>query len=216
MFLRFRRDPRQNDLLNIISLFFCLSSVHAPVVNLCAKKERLRCANARFGLSDDFFAVKEEQTEAGTCLIAGADPFGIRFAELGVARPFFHRQFRVMPEDAPVVAERLFFLAVDNFKIIHFAKVAMAMLSMKATYASLPDGEFTLAVNGMETIQYKDGSFQSINDASADLTLNHLDATRFLFGPLPPSSVCDIPAKIRPVVEALLPLPLWWNYQDRV
>ena len=117
---------------------------------------------------------------------------------------------------ASKIAESINVTTADNFKIVHFAKVAQAMLSMKATYASLPDGEFTLAVNGMETIQYKDGSFQAVNDTSADLTLNHLDATRFLFGPLPPFSVCDIPAKIRPVVEALLPLPLWWNYQDRV
>ena len=92
----------------------------------------------------------------------------------------------------------------------------MAMLSMKATYAAIPDGQFSLAINGMETIQYKDGMFKEVEGVTADLTLNNLDATRFLFGPLPPSSVCDIPASVRPVVEALLPLPLWWNYQDRV
>ena len=114
------------------------------------------------------------------------------------------------------IAESINVTTADNFKIIHFAKVAQAMLSMKATYASIPDGEFTLAINGMETIQYKDGMFKKVDDVTADLTLNNLDATRFLFGPLPPSSVCDIPTKIRPVVEALLPLPLWWNYQDRV
>ena len=114
------------------------------------------------------------------------------------------------------IAETVSVATADNFKIIHFAKVAMAMLAMKATYAAIPDGQFSLAINGGETIQYKDGMFKAVEGVTADLTLNNLDATRFLFGPLPPSSVCDIPAPIRPVVEALLPLPLWWNYQDRV
>ncbi len=114
------------------------------------------------------------------------------------------------------IAESINVTTADNFKIIHFAKVAMAMLAAKATYASIPDGQFTLSIIGGETIQYKDGMFKNVDGIASDLTLNNLDATRFLFGPLPPSSVCDIPAAIRPVVEALLPLPLWWNYQDRV
>jgi hypothetical protein len=114
------------------------------------------------------------------------------------------------------IAETVSVATADNFKIVHFAKVAMAMLAMKATYAAIPDGQFSLAINGGETIQYKDGMFKAVEGVTADLTLNNLDATRSLFGPLPPSSVCDIPAPIRPVVEALLPLPLWWNYQDRV
>ena len=114
------------------------------------------------------------------------------------------------------IAEGINVTTADNFKIIHFAKVAMAMLAAKATYASIPDGQFTLSIIGGETIQYKDGLFKAVDNIASDLTLNNLDATRFLFGPLPPSSVCDIPATIRPVVDALLPLPLWWNYQDRV
>jgi hypothetical protein len=114
------------------------------------------------------------------------------------------------------IAETVSVATADNFKIVHFAKVAMAMLAMKATYAAIPDGQFSLAINDMETIQAMDGMFKAVEGVTADLTLNNLDATRFLFGPLPPSSVCDIPAPIRPVVEALLPLPLWWNYQDRV
>ena len=114
------------------------------------------------------------------------------------------------------IAESVNVTTADNFKIIHFAKVAMAMLAAKATYAPIPDGQFTLSIAGGETIQYKDGLFKTVDNIASDLTLNNLDATRFLFGPLPPSSVCDIPAANRPVVDALLPLPLWWNYQDRV
>ena len=114
------------------------------------------------------------------------------------------------------IAEGINVTTADNFKIIHFAKVAMAMLAAKATYASIPDGQFTLSIADGETIQYKDGLFKAVDNVASDLTLSNLDAMRFLFGPLPPSSVCDIPAAIRPVVDALLPLPLWWNYQDRV
>ncbi|MBR6059996.1 MAG: GNAT family N-acetyltransferase [Victivallales bacterium] len=114
------------------------------------------------------------------------------------------------------IAESVNVTTADNFKVIHFAKLANAALAQKATYAAIPDGLFTLSIVGGETIQFKDGSFQNVDGVPSELTLNNLDATRFLFGPLPPCSICNIPAKIRPVVEALLPLPLWWNYQDRV
>ena len=102
------------------------------------------------------------------------------------------------------------------FKIIHWQKIADALCRIKSSLTSLPDGTFTVGIDGQTTLRFisKGGTAacESTMD-QPDIILNPLAATRFIFGPQPPWSVasCD-----SPLTAALLPLPLSWCLQDRV
>jgi len=50
----------------------------------------------------------------------------------------------------------------------------------------------------------------------ADLQMDCLDATRFLFGYQGPENVCALPPKKSALIRQMLPIPFWWNGQDRV
>lgn len=96
----------------------------------------------------------------------------------------------------------------SHFKIIHWDKVVSAFLKVKATYAALPDEAFRIHIRDYGTIRLL-GSDCTRTDDAPDITLNSLDAARYIFGPLPTECTSDIPCPY-------LPLPLSWNSQDRV
>ncbi len=103
----------------------------------------------------------------------------------------------------------------SQFKILHWAKLADALLKLKYR-AAPPNGRFSIHIHTFGTLVYQDGVFQMTQTAIADLSLDPLTATRFLFGPDSPTAVCSIPAEKRTLALALFPLPLSWNGQDRV
>lgn len=49
----------------------------------------------------------------------------------------------------------------------------------------------------------------------ADMTLPYLDAARFMFGPMPPHFVAELPKEKAGFIRSVFPLPLYWNNQDR-
>lgn len=103
----------------------------------------------------------------------------------------------------------------SNFKIIHWDTVIDAMMKLKASLSALPEGRMNLAIVGYGTLHIE-GDSCMLTDEAPDLTLDHLTATRFLFGPQTMEQYCDVPQKVRSYCSALLPLPLGWNGQERV
>ena len=104
---------------------------------------------------------------------------------------------------------------VCHFKLINFAKITGALMRLKATYRDMPKGEFLLGIEGYGTLKlFSDGKNAGacLCDEVPEITLDKLTATRFLFGHAPASLI----AKIPPHLALWLPLPLFWNLQDRV
>ena len=103
----------------------------------------------------------------------------------------------------------------SHFQIRNWEKVVSAFLKLKASYCTLSEGEFVLAIEGYGTVRIfveegKTGCERT--DKAPHLTLDRMQAARFLFGPLAP----EYTAQTDDLPTGWLPLPLSWNGQDRV
>lgn len=101
------------------------------------------------------------------------------------------------------------------FKIISWDKVISAFMKLKATYTEMPDGELKIGIKdyGVLRICVKSSSIDcQKTDGEADIILDHLQAARYIFGPLPPEYTSEVSIEAR----NWFPLPLSWNLQDRV
>ena len=103
----------------------------------------------------------------------------------------------------------------SHFKIINWVKVTDAFLKLKASYCKLMPGELIMEVEGYGAIRL----FADENNAGceaykgkADIKLDPISATRYIFGTLSPIYTDDAP----PIAQNWFPLPLSWNGQDRV
>lgn len=103
----------------------------------------------------------------------------------------------------------------SNFKIIHWDKVLSAYLNLKNQLRPLPSGHIHLEIQGYGTLRI-DNTTCIRTPEPADLSLDALTATRFLFGPYPPEQYCSLPENCREFCAAAFPLPLGWNGQERV
>ena len=119
--------------------------------------------------------------------------------------------------DALSRCERWNVSAASMFNVFHWDRVADALLDLRCRMSPLPDGAASLGIEGWGmlemTVQNRRGSARR-TASPAPLTLDRLAAARFLFGPLAPAAVGDVPADSP--LNAWLPLPLSWNGQDRV
>lgn len=103
-----------------------------------------------------------------------------------------------------------------HFKIIHFEKVADALMKLKAScQPGLPDGAYVVGIEGWGNLRLyaEDGAVGcEKTDRKAGVTLDRLTASRLLFGPFP----LGMEVSYDPFLAAWLPLPLSWNTLDRV
>lgn len=117
------------------------------------------------------------------------------------------------------VCEALTAEAATHFKILNWDRVVEAALTLKAAILPIPDGRLLLEIADYGTLEMvKEGDTVRVtrSSAQADLTLDSLTASRFLFGMLPPQLVTALPTEKAQLVTAWLPLPMSWNGQDRV
>ncbi len=108
----------------------------------------------------------------------------------------------------------------SQFKIISWGRLINALGRVKGRMRALAKGECIVDIpdEARFILRVKDGAFSCEETAlPADLTLDHLTATRLMFGPLPPEAVLPgLGGKNSAMLASLLPLPLSWNGQDRV
>ncbi len=105
---------------------------------------------------------------------------------------------------------------VCHFKILNYQKLISALLKLKCKTVAMPNGKVTISIDGYGTLEIKvENGNGTCNFTSnpPDLSLNNLQATRLLFGAYPVYSAVNIQNSF---INALLPLPLSWNLQDRV
>lgn len=102
----------------------------------------------------------------------------------------------------------------SQFKILNWEKVIRAFIKLKASYTAIPKGILTIHIEGYGGLKlFVDEDIGCERyDGECAISLTALDATRYLFGPLPPETV----GKANAIASAWLPLPLSWNLQDRV
>lgn len=102
-----------------------------------------------------------------------------------------------------------------HFKFIHWEKVISVFMKLKASYMTLPYGEWVIEIKDYGNLRLyvdENGVGCEKTKKKANVSLNRLDAARYLFGTLPP----ECTAQTNERVSAWLPLPLSWNLQDRV
>jgi hypothetical protein len=117
------------------------------------------------------------------------------------------------------ICEQMSVKPASQFLIRNWAGLTDALLALKARLHRLPAGKAVIGIDdyGSITLQVDgpDGSCR-LSDDAPDLQIDRLTATRLLFGPMPPSSVIEIPDTSEHLLNSWLPLPLAWIGQDRV
>lgn len=105
----------------------------------------------------------------------------------------------------------------EMFSVLCYRRVIEAFLRLKATYAPLPDGEFTALIHGRGgdeqlRIAVHNGEITvEATDSAPDLELGHLEAMNFFFSP---TCTARLTAPIH--VQMWLPLPIWLYNADAV
>ena len=112
------------------------------------------------------------------------------------------------------VCENYYVGSPSLFKIINWEKVTNALMKLKASYTTMPEGEFVLGIENYGAIRLfvKEGlAGCEKSEVMPELSVSELDAARLLFGPLNADSF-----GVKNAADAWFPLPLCWDMQDRV
>lgn len=131
-----------------------------------------------------------------------------------------------LPAFAPAYIDVLYPLAEnyaadlnESYSILNFAAVTDAFFALKATYASLPDGQLTLLIHGRAgderiTLRVENG-VPVVTPATEEeipaMELSHLEAINLLFSPF-----CPARDRLPVIPRAWLPLPIWMYAADEV
>ena len=105
------------------------------------------------------------------------------------------------------------------FRIHNWEAVIEPFLQWKHKQTPLPDGELVISIvsEGSYLLSVRgETAFCKQTSMPADLEMDHLTATRLLFGMLPPELVVHGNPKLYAKLSAWLPLPLSWSGQDNV
>ena len=112
------------------------------------------------------------------------------------------------------ICENFYIGSPSMFKIINWEKVVRALLKLKSSYVNLPDGKFVIKIEQygkLCLIVRNNECFCEKTDEKEEITLNRLQAARFLFGPISPEYY-----GVKNIAVTWFPLPLYWDMQDRV
>ena len=106
----------------------------------------------------------------------------------------------------------------SHFKILNREKLVNALMKFGNKLTPYCDGEVVVGVEGEGNyrifVEGENFGFMK-TEMPADMTLPYLDAARFMFGPMPPHFVAELPADKAGFIRSIFPLPLYWNNQDR-
>ena len=126
--------------------------------------------------------------------------------------PYMQEELRQITPGAEAVS----IVTPSRFKILHFEKVAAALMKLKHSIQPMMRGECVVGIEDYGNIRlYADGDTAGCEktDAAPAVTLDRLAATRVLFGHLPVAA--SVPAA-DPLLINWLPLPLSWCTLDVV
>lgn len=105
----------------------------------------------------------------------------------------------------------------ELYSVLNYERTCRAFMKLKATYATLPDGELTLHVDGRageENLLFRvENGIPSVEktDPEPQLRLSHLEAERLLFASVSPDRL-SLPT----FAQLWFPLPIWMYSADMV
>jgi len=106
-----------------------------------------------------------------------------------------------------------------QWQIFKWTEVIEALLTLKAGYTLLANGEVKIGIEGYGIVKIivNDGVIDCrlINE-DADFTVDKYIASRIILGPLPVFVSSLVPFKLHPVLASWFPLPLCWFPQDNI
>lgn len=112
------------------------------------------------------------------------------------------------------VADKVLCTNPCNFKIINFEKITDALMKLKLKhFTNLCEGSAVVGIKDYGNIElFYDGCDAGARktDKTPFVTLENLDAHRYLFGPV----ISEMTAQINPFLSSWLPLPLSWSILD--
>lgn len=111
------------------------------------------------------------------------------------------------------IAEAFSLYTPSHFRILNYARLANALIKLKASYTEMPECDLLLGIKDYGTLRlYSHGGEcgADLTDRTAEYTVDRSVASRLLFGPTLPSHFPSVPYAL----AALLPLPLSWNTLD--
>ncbi|MBP3606514.1 MAG: GNAT family N-acetyltransferase [Clostridia bacterium] len=171
-----------------------------PIGYLCAADGGQTVTELRAEAAEDFL------------FIACAWQKSVRSAITLQIAPWMHTELRALSR----VCERLITGTPSKFRFLKLARVVDAFLKLKHKSTPLPEGSFSLFVEGCGllrmTVDATGAYCTRAEEGEADLTLDRAEAAKLLFGPLPTDAFSGLPA----VARAWLPLPLAWCFLDVV
>jgi hypothetical protein len=112
-------------------------------------------------------------------------------------------------------AESFSVAPASSFAVFDYVALSCSLLELKARHTCLPAGKLVLDIAGYGRFRLAYDGKQAtaeFTQEEADVSLSQIEATRFLFGPLPPE--LTVP-NTQALANAWLPLPLSWCNQDR-
>lgn len=115
------------------------------------------------------------------------------------------------------IAESVTVGCPEMFSVLCYRRVIEAFLRLKATYATLPEGELCVLIHGRGgdeqlRIVVRAGAITvEQTDAAPELELSHLEAMNYFFAP-----VCTARLTAPAHVQIWFPLPIWLYSADGV
>lgn len=112
-------------------------------------------------------------------------------------------------------AESFSVAPASSFAVFDYVALSCSLLELKARHTCLPAGKLVLDIAGYGRFCLAYDGKQAtaeLTQEAADVSLSQIEATRFLFGPLPPEFTAP---NTQALANAWLPLPLSWCNQDR-
>lgn len=104
-----------------------------------------------------------------------------------------------------------------SVRVFNFEKVLQVLLTLKASYTALLEGQVALAIKGHGTYAItveKEKVTVTTVQKEADLTLEYFDAMDLLFSPLSTSLYHE--QKVSPLLRSYFPLPIYIQSADKV
>lgn len=115
-------------------------------------------------------------------------------------------------------AEDCVALCPSMFRVNDWQNVIEPFLRLKNRRAPLPEGRVVLATDSQTfAMTVEEGKVSCVKtDEKADICVDHLTATRLIFGMQPPEMVVNVSPELYAKLNSWLPLPLSWSRQDNV
>lgn len=170
------------------------------------------CAKNGFGTVLEFSMENERDIVPAALAAAKASKYGQTHITVSPLMPHAIAALQA-------VAQEIALVYPSRFNFFSLERLVNRLLQMAAELSPLPVFDFSLKIEGGETLLLhsgKDGCYCKKAEGECDLTLSHLEASRLLFGMNAKDLLVSLPDEKQIALRATLPLPFTWATNDFV